>query len=480
MSHTAPDDARSIDPRVVDTIAALATPPGQGGIGVLRVSGPLAKPIGRRLFRSSNSEFHDFLPYRLHHGRLVDDSDADAANPSALDEILLAFMPGPRSYTGEDVVEFHCHGGPAILAAGLEAILRCGARLALPGEFTKRAFLNGRLDLTQAEAVAEAIAANSRPGLHLAQEKLQGRLGDAIRELRNGLEGLRQALCLALDFPEDEVECLAPEDLIAGVSRTVERIEALLENYRRLRCWREGGLAVLVGRVNVGKSSLLNALLGWRRAIVADVPGTTRDFIEESLVLDGLPVRVVDTAGLRDSADPVEREGVLRGRELLTEADLRLLVLDAGALCAAGLDPEEKRLAESLDPATTLLVLNKCDLLPDPAPPPPPALNGFARVLVSAKHGQGLDALAASIRERLAGGEDPAAHALAPNLRQSQALERAAMELRALLDELQARTPYDLLSVRLETACVALAEITGDIASEDVLNRVFESFCIGK
>jgi tRNA modification GTPase len=479
MPHTIFDDARTSASRVVDTIAALATPPGQGGIGVLRVSGALAKPIGQRLFRSSNPDFTDFKPYRLHHGRLVEYSEAPEKSPRVLDELLLAFMPGPRSYTGEDVVEFHCHGGPAILAAGLEAILRCGARLAERGEFTKRAFLNGRLDLTQAEAVAEAIAATSRPGLHLAQEKLQGRLGETVRELRVGLERLRQALCLALDFPEDEVECLAPEDLASGVRQTLERIRGLLANYRRLRCWREGGLAALVGRVNVGKSSLLNALLGWRRAIVTDIPGTTRDFIEESLILDGLPVRVADTAGLRDSDDPVEQEGVLRGRELMAQADLTLFVLDAGALANSGLDAEERRLAETLDPSTTLLVLNKRDLLPDPAPPLPNALEHFTGIAVSAKNGLGLDALTASIRERLAGQADPETHALAPNLRQSQALERAALELQALLDE-HAFTPYDLLSVRLETACVALAEITGDIASEDVLNSVFESFCIGK
>ncbi|WP_027368117.1 tRNA uridine-5-carboxymethylaminomethyl(34) synthesis GTPase MnmE [Desulfocurvibacter africanus] len=512
---------------IQDTIAAIATPPGQGGVGIVRLSGSDARRIGLALFRATSPAFRDFTPRMLHHGAILD------AQGSPIDEALAVLMPGPRSYTGEDVLELHCHGSSAVLREVLDATLALGARLAERGEFTRRAFLNGRLDLSQAEAVAELIAAPDRAAAHLARTRLAGLLGERVRALRTRLEHLRAALCVAVDFPEDEVDCLAPEDFLSGVRAVMAEVRGLLTSHERTRAFREGAVVVLAGPVNAGKSSLLNALLGRERAIVSDTPGTTRDWLEESISLDGLPVRLVDTAGLRETADAVELEGVRRSRELLERADLVLLVLDGGQPA----DPAALALAHEVGPQRLLLVLNKIDLAPElpdepgegialPRPHPPgadapldprtpgadrpecvegrpvlaaedmkmggdrgelfpPAAGGILplpALPVSARTGAGIEALTATLRRRLAeaAGGEPQAGELAPNVRQAQAMCQALDELEALALDIEAAVPYDLLSVRLETACMRLGEITGEIAPQDVLNAVFDTFCIGK
>jgi len=464
-----------------DTIAAVATPPGSGGVGIVRLSGPGARQVARILFRPSATGFHDFIPRQLHHGRLVSPAPRDAPrspeNEDILDEVLAVLMPGPNSYTGEDVVEFHCHGGRAILAAVLEAVLAQGCRLAERGEFTRRAFLNGRLDLSQAEAVAEAIAAPGREGLRLAQARLSGRLGRQIDELRSRLLACKQLLCLALDFPEDDLEEASPDELDAHLEPVEQTIRRLMAGYERARAWREGVLAVLAGRVNAGKSSLLNALLGFERAIVTPEPGTTRDYLEEPLLLDGLPVRLVDTAGLRETGDIVERQGLERSRDLAAQADIVLLVHDA----TLSLQPEERELLAGLRPEGVLALCNKADLLP------PGAVSeamdelqnlGVEVLACSAASGAGLEELATRLQQRLAGA--PPSGELAPNLRQSRALAQALEELAALRRELAQGLPYDLLDVRLEAALRHLAGITGEICPDEVLDGIFQQFCIGK
>lgn len=455
-----------------DTITAVATPPGAGGVGIIRLSGDKSRDIASAMFRSSRASFEGFTPYMLHHGTLED------GEGRVLDEVMAVYMPGPKSFTGEDVVEYHCHGGPAILQAVLEAVSHLGARLARAGEFTLRAFLNGRMDLTQAEAVAEMIHAPTRQAAQLAQVKLSGALGGRIDELRARLEGLRAQLCLAVDFPEEDIECLPTQTLVQEVETALSGLDELLRGVDRARAWREGPLVVLCGRVNAGKSSLLNALLGRNRAIVTDLPGTTRDFIEETLNLSGLHVRLTDTAGLRESEDAVELAGLEMGRELMERADLVLLVVDG----SRPLDPEVRDTLSALPPERTLVALNKMDLSPA-SPDPAQELDGlgFTSVRISAKHGQSLDQLSGEIRSRIlqkTGEPDP--DEIAPNARQAATLGRARQELQALADDAQAHVPYDLLGVRLETACTALAEITGTITPQQVLDSIFESFCIGK
>ena len=462
-----------LDPKLAkDTIAAIATPPGDGGVGIIRISGSDCRSIAAKIFRAANPSFTDFKPYRLHYGHILDSQGRE------LDDVLCAFMPGPNSYTGEDVVEINCHGGRAILAAVLEEILRLGARLAERGEFTYRAFMNGRMDLTQAEAVAEMIHAPTKAAMHLAQVKLSGLLGQKIAALRMRLEELRTQLVIAVDFPEDEIECLSPETL-AGTSADVRgEINALLSAVDRTRAWREGALVVIAGRVNAGKSSLMNALLGRNRAIVTDQPGTTRDYLEEAINLDGLNIRLTDTAGIRKTDDAIEAAGLEMGRELMEQADLVLFLADA----TGPLTDDALSTAQSLDTDKTLAVLNKSDLPGfDSAHGTSLADLGFEIMEISAKHGAAIDALCDRIRERvLHGAGQPDPDEIAPNARQAAVLNSAGEELLMLEEDVRMGIPYDLIGVRLETACNTLSDITGEITSADVLNSIFDSFCIGK
>ncbi len=474
------------------TIVAIATPPGQGGIGIVRLSGSGSLSILQKLLTPASRSVPKRLPPRmLCHGWVYAPVAADLSLAASsgekivsepLDEVLAVFMPGPATATGEDTGEIHCHGGQAVLTAVLDAACRAGARLARPGEFSYRAVANGKLDLTQAEAVAEMIAAPARQGVRLAQAKLSGLMGRRIRELRERVEDLRARVALALDFPEEEAECLGLADFTAGLEAIRAGIRELLSGYERARCWREGAGVTLAGRVNVGKSSLLNALLGRERAIVSPYPGTTRDFLEETIELDGLRVRLADTAGLRESLDPVEREGVSRARDLADRADVILLVLDAAAECG---DEERAFLTAYAD--RIMVVRNKIDTL---APAASRAVRdaavweGFSCVGVSAKTGEGLEDLGARLRrrilERSGAGDEPQPGDLAPNLRQSQLLARALAEADALARDMRTGMPCDLFGVRLDGMALYLGEITGFAATDDILSRIFSRFCIGK
>lgn len=463
----------------MDTIAAIATPRGAGGVGVIRISGPEARDVLAAVFRPS-APLADFRPWVLHHGVVLDDD-------GPLDDVLAVFMPGPRTFTGEDVAEIQCHGGVYLVQAVLEAVLRRGARAAERGEFSRRAYINGRMDLSQAEAVAELIAAPSREAVRYGLQRLEGELGRRVADLRARLDQVRMQMCLAVDFPDDEVECLPPEEFSLVVQEVADGIEALLAGCRRAAVMQEGAPVVLAGGVNAGKSSLMNALLGRSRALVTDIPGTTRDFLEECVNVDGLPVRLVDTAGLRESGEVVERLGIERSREKVTQADAVLLLLDGGRLGEDGAaasvcpDPAAVEALELAGDLPVLLVWNKMDLC-RPACFPPVWAQGRPCVMISARTGEGVDELAAALRGMLLrdAAARPPEDGLAPNARQALALERALEEIKALRGDIRAGRSYDCLSVRLDTALAHLADVTGVDTPEEVLNKVFASFCIGK
>ena len=453
-----------------DTIAAIATPPGEGGLGVVRLSGPDSQAIAATIFRPVRSG--PLRAYRLRYGHVI------AADGQVIDEALLAFMRGPRSFTAEDVIELSVHGGPLPVQRTLAAALTAGARLARPGEFTLRAFLNGRLDLSRAEATLDVIQSRTEAGLAVAQAQLGGWLAREVRAARAHLMEVLAYVTVAVDFPEDEVEAQSVAPPIASALAMVER---LLASAAAGMVYRQGARAALIGRPNAGKSSLLNALLRSERAIVTPIPGTTRDTLEETANLAGVPVVLVDTAGITESADPVERLGVERSREALRNADLALLVVDA----RRPLDAEDRALADLTLEKPTLLIWNKLDLPGDPPPAAAPFAHPkiVATATISAQTGLGIGELAQQIAELLLGGavDLGASEArLVSNPRHRDALRRAHEFLQAAAQTADAEVPTDLLAGDLTAALNALGEITGETVGDDLLDLIFSRFCIGK
>lgn len=450
----------------MDTIAAIATAPGQGGIGIIRISGPDAPAILKKVFISQTGQFP---PWKLKHGSIID------VDGTILDDGLAVHMPGPNSFTGEDVVELHCHGAPMVLQMIMETVIRHGGRQAQRGEFTRRAFLNGKLDLSQAEAVAELIAAPSKEAARYGVQRLTGYLGARINQFREDVNNLRSLVCVALDFPEDEVPAISVEEFTAQVRKLKAGLEILARAAARARTMQQGATVVLAGAVNAGKSSILNTLSGTQRALVTDIPGTTRDFIEVCLDLDGLPVRIIDTAGFRDNPeDPVERLGVEKSMELIENADLVLMVRDMTILdnspCA--LMPSTLSYKGKI-----LEVYNKLDLALTKSVP-----GGPATLAISAKTGQNIDLLIQKIRSMLMESL-PApldADAVAPNIRQWEIIEKAISLATELENALVCDIPFDLCVTHLDGISQLLDEILGLDSHEELLDRIFSNFCIGK
>jgi tRNA modification GTPase len=456
-------------PGAGDTIAAMATPPGEGGIGIVRLSGPEAEPLARRLFRPRRP-LASWQSHRLYLGHIHD------SRGSVLDEVLLTLMRAPHSYTREDVVEIHCHSGFAVLKAILGEVLALGARLARPGEFTLRAFLNGRLDLAQAEAVLEVIQARSEASLKVAQAHLAGGLGRRLGELRAALLGVLAQLEAALDFPEEAVE-LSPGALKGAVRGPLEDLAQLLASYRQGRLLKEGVKVVLAGRPNVGKSSLLNRLLAADRAIVTDIPGTTRDVIEETVSLGGLALCLADTAGLREPLDLAEELGVARSREQMSQADLILYLVDG----SASLSPEDSQVLGELADRPVLIVLNKIDLPPQLHPEDSRRDSPHPVAAISALTGQGLADLEKAILDLVLAGGVHTEGEMVTQARHAELLARAGEALRrglALLAQLE--PPWELVALEVKEALTALGEITGEEVGEAVLDHIFSEFCIGK
>jgi tRNA modification GTPase len=453
-----------------DTIAAIATPLGVGGVGVVRVSGERAKEVLARVFTCLNGTRVE--SHRMLHGWLVDPKTG-----LKIDEALACLMRSPRSYTGEDVVEFYCHGGLPVVQRALELALDSGARLAQKGEFTKRAYLSGKMDLAQAEAVLDLVNAQTAHGAGFAVRQLEGKLSNIVKGIRSGLVDMLAELEAQIDFPDDVAE-LNYDQFVQRVGGTIQKIDKLLASAGSGRIYREGLPTVIIGKPNVGKSSLLNTLLGEERVIVAELPGTTRDAIEETVSVHGMPLRIIDTAGIRHPKDRAEEFGVERAQKELDAADFTLVVIDA----SAELDGLDKMVLDRASGKHTVLVLNKIDLgvginLNELGE----LVNGSPIFKVSALTGEGVEELKEGVFKYIQSHlGDPFEEAVVINARHKECLVRAKASLERASRSASQVMPADFITIGLRGAVVALGEVAGEQVSEEVINTIFERFCVGK
>lgn len=457
-----------------DTIAAIATANAPGGIGIVRVSGPEAFGIAQRVFRPKHRlDWSSITGYHMAYGT-VGTAD-DAGRFEEIDEGICLLFRGPKSYTGEDVAELQCHGGPLLLQRVLQSVLDAGCRLAAPGEFTRRAWLGGRIDLTQAEAVMRLIHAQSEQSLRAAHGAMGSALAQRIADVRGSLITLAAHISAWTDYPEEDVIPLHDAETLAVLQVAEHDLSALLSQSKGAQAVLDGVTAALAGRPNVGKSSLLNRLAGYERAIVTDLPGTTRDTVTETIRLGNLTLRLTDTAGLRDTDHPVEQAGVARSVAAMQEADLVLAVLDA----TQPIGPEEADLLAKCDPERTILVFNKMDRLQNAAAPTPPPAFSYI-VHTSAKTGEGLEQLASTAETLCQTAGFMPGEAMLATQRQTQcAAEAHAAVVHASAAVVQGFAP-DAVSVCLEDAVQALFSLTGERASDAVVDEVFARFCVGK
>ena len=454
-----------------DTIAAIATPVGMGGVGIIKISGPKALAIATRIFRPYGTS----RPFKSHHLYCGEVFNPHQGN--TLDEVLLSFMAKPRSYTREDVVEINCHSGYVALQEILALVAGAGARLAEPGEFTKRAFLNGRIDLTQAEAVVDLIESKTALNLTFATDQLKGALSQEINTLKEGLVEALSTLEASIDFPEDDLDTASLPQLVAHTDRLILRVENLLNTYAEGRLYREGVSAIIAGKPNVGKSSLFNALLGEERTIVAPKPGTTRDFIEEVINFKGVPLKIVDTAGLRNPKDLIEKEGVRLTRNKLDQADLTLLVIDG----SINLDTEDEKLFKDLSGKKVVVAYNKADLPRKVSLGEVKGLLPASPVIpVSALYKTGIEELKESVFSLFVGHATSSSCLLISNLRHKRALEKTLAHTRGAKESLQKKVPHEFTASDFQAALHSLGEITGQTSTEEILDQVFSRFCVGK
>ena len=455
-TSSARDDSHLI---ATETIAAISTPPGEGAIALVRISGPAAVSIAEKIFRGKKrpSRFASHIQY---FGDIVTESGG------LIDEVMMSIHRAPASYTGEDIVEISCHGGTLVTAKVLEACLHAGARGARPGEFTERAFLNGKMDLTQAEAVIDLIRARTDLALRSATEQLEGKLGEQIKGIRDSLVDLVAHVEASIDFSEEGIAPDEGNSLRVRLDSVREQIAALLATADHGRILRDGVRVVIYGATNAGKSSLLNRLLGYERVIVSDAPGTTRDTIEETVNLCGVPVRLLDTAGLRTSTSDIEREGIARTERSLQKADLRLHIIDRNAAPPAHFEQNAN--------GNELLVLNKSDL------PEHPEWKNTNALRVSCLTGDGLGALENEIFSRISKQNLRPENALAINMRHRDCLRRALEACDRARKTLDKTFSPEYLSVDLNEALEAVGEVIGTVGVEQILDSVFGQFCIGK
>lgn len=456
-----------------ETIAAVSTPPGESGIGIVRLSGEKSLDIANSLFIRAKGVSSPIKPHHVYYGYIVNPGDTHP-----VDEVLLTYMKAPKSYTGEDVVEINCHGGFVPTKRILDLCLECGARPAEPGEFTKRAFISGRIDLAQAEAVIDVIKSRTEMALRLAMKQLKGDLSQKLLELSQAIIDLLANVEASLDFPEDDLEGLERVDFEDRMITAKEEIERLILSYREGKMVREGLTIPIIGRPNVGKSSLLNRMLQCERAIVTPVPGTTRDTIEAELVIGGLLVQMIDTAGLRACEDLVEAEGVRRARAAIEQADIIVFMLDA----TEGVTEEDERIAEEIHRHRVMAVVNKIDLVGDRERSDGWQLQKrFEELKISAKLGWGIEQLKGKINEFAKNsGVGDGEGIVITRVRHLQALKNAREALKGALATRKNGLSLEFLAVDLREALDQFGLITGQVYTEEILDKVFSQFCIGK
>ena len=455
-----------------DTICGIATPLGEGGISIIRVSGSDSLKIINKIFKGKNSsDILDMKSYTMRYGYICNiDSKVE------IDEVIISYMKGPRSFTAEDVVEVNCHGGVVSTGRVLEEIIKAGARIAEPDEFTKRAFLNGRIDLSQAEAVMDIIRAKTDLSMKSAVMQSNGALSKEIGKLREYMLNTLALIEYSVDFTEDDEE---PDETIPirvqeQLTVAIEDMKKLLEGANEGRIIRDGLKLAIIGKPNVGKSSLLNCLLKEKRAIVTDIPGTTRDIIEEFISLDGIPVKITDTAGIRETEDEVEKIGVEKSREKIDEADLVVLMLDS----SRPLEDEDREIIENVKDKKYVVLMNKNDLEKKISDEDIKELKNI--IYISAKTGFGIDELKEKVKDLFFNGEVDSESMIISNNRHKQALYRALENCEEALDRVKSNEYLDLISIYVTSALKALGEITGSELEEDLINKIFSEFCVGK
>lgn len=459
---------------MLDTIAAISTAVGEAGIGIVRLSGKNAIDIGNSVFKGiKDKELIETSNRRLTYGHIIDHD-----NNQIIDEVLIAYMKEPYTYTKENMVEIYCHGGIIPVKKTLELLLKKGARLAEPGEFTKRAFLNGRLDLSQAEAVIDIIKSKTDKSFQVSLNQLEGSLSSQIKGIRNILLSMIAHIEVSIDFPDEDVEDITYEELERDAYKVKSNIEKLLSTADRGKILRDGINTVILGKPNVGKSSLLNAILRENRAIVTDIPGTTRDIIEEFINIDGIPLKIIDTAGIRETDDIVEKIGVDRAKESLENADLLIAVFDA----SRDLTKEDMDIIELSNSKKSIIILNKTDLPSKFTKDSIEKLVGDREVITaSIAKGIGIDVLEKNIKDMFYSGKiDIESDTVVTNIRHKNQLEKSLKNIDSAIEDIKSMVPLDCVEVDLRNCWENLGEISGDTIGEDILDKIFSEFCIGK
>ncbi|MGM0508395.1 MAG: tRNA uridine-5-carboxymethylaminomethyl(34) synthesis GTPase MnmE [Fusobacteriota bacterium] len=453
-----------------DTIAAISTPRGEGGIGIIRISGDESLEILEKIFKPKNkAKIKDLNNFSINYGHIYN-------NNKLIDEVLVSIMKSPNTYTKEDIVEINCHGGFLITEKILEIVLSKGAKLAKQGEFTRRAFLNGRIDLTQAEAVMDLINAKTEKGIDISLDQLRGDLKSKIKELKKLLLDVSAHVNVIIDYPEEGIDEPLTEELKENLHHVYKKTDILIKSYDKGKKIKNGIKTVIIGKPNVGKSSLLNALLREERAIVTHVPGTTRDSIEEVINIDGIPLLIGDTAGIRETKDLVENIGVQKSKEMVKKADLILFVVDN----SKKITKEDREIYKTIKNKNVIGILNKIDLEDNIN------LENFGDIKnwieVSAKNKQGIEKLEDDIYKYLINNEieNISDDIIITNVRHKAALEKTKESIENIFDTINKEMPLDLIAIDLKEALDSLSEITGEISSEDILDHIFKNFCVGK